>query len=77
MRDQVSKDKGDKTNQMVKGEQLDRDLIIKEPLPIPVMVERLEELLVGYPHAKFDYIIDGFTYGFRLGSLAIAVLSPV
>ena len=67
MRDLVSKDKRDKTNQIVKGEQLDRDLIIKEPLLTQEMVERLEELLVGYPNDKFDYIIDGFTNGFRIG----------
>ena len=67
VRDLVSKDKRDKTKQMAKGEQLDQDLIIKEPLPTPVMVERLEELLVEYSQDKFNYIIDGFTDGFRIG----------
>ena len=52
----------------VQGEQLGHQgLVVKEPIPTPVIVERLEELLVWYPQDKFEYIIDGFSKGFRIG----------
>lgn len=49
------------------GEGVNQDQTIKEKLPTPVIVERLAELLVGYPKDRYEYIIDGFTNGFRIG----------
>ena len=41
------------------------------PLPIsavtPVRVERLDFLLHGYDHDSKRFLVDGFTFGFRLG----------
>lgn len=49
------------------GEGVNQGQTIREKLPTPVIVERLAELLIGYPNDRYEYIIDGFTNGFRIG----------
>ena len=65
VRDRVCRDREGKINQG--GAKLDQSRVIEGNLPTPVRVDKLAELLTGYPKDKFEYIIDGFTNGFRIG----------